>query len=170
MVSTGRNTIDFEYIKSVYRFIKENLRTTDRAKYLERIATYWLAFQVVFSDLSFLQEQDCDYINPYIDVKKGSRVVIYGAGRVGESIVKAVGVVKMDVVAVVDSNKEIRQCCGYDVVGVEKLKNLTYDYVLVAVGYVETAYEIKKILVNSDVEEKKIAIMNVSGLEKLFED
>ncbi len=91
-------------------------------------------------------------------VKKYSRIVIYGAGRVGRHIMEALSDnTEYNIVAVVDSAPE--KYADKTILHIDEIKFLDFDYVLIASTvsqHINSMAERLKIL---DVDERKIAII-----------
>ncbi len=93
----------------------------------------------------------------------GSQIVIYGAGKKGQEFYQQVtGKVKgrryhsKQVVLWIDQNVEQCQKEGLPVVGLEQVKSVEYDQLVIAIAKKETAEKVKQILLTYRVPEEKI--------------
>lgn len=97
------------------------------------------------------------FIFPYESIPRGSRVVLYGAGRMGQSYWKCLEYGEYAaVVAWIDSDYEEKRWTQWNVESPEVIKHKEYDYVLIAVLDEEIALEIRRNLLELGVETEKI--------------
>lgn len=99
-----------------------------------------------------------NYIFPQINSIMGKQILLYGAGKVGQSFYKQFSLYnkKLDVVAWVDKKAEN---CFFDYAEVKTISEglaLDFDIILIAVLKENVFNEIKKELVNLDVPTEKI--------------
>lgn len=87
----------------------------------------------------------------------GKDVIVYSAGTFGQQLVKRLKENQnCQVIACIDDDYwEYRRCC-LDVDSVESIKDLTYDFILIATVDGVMANNIKRRLLNLGVKEKKI--------------
>ncbi len=94
----------------------------------------------------------------------GKRVAIYGAGKKGQELYQQVtgkGKVQgrryyAEVVLWVDQNAEQYQKEGLPVVGLEQVRSVAYDQLIIAIAKKETAEKVKQTLLTYGVPEEKI--------------
>lgn len=98
------------------------------------------------------------FIFPFEKVRQGSRIVIYGIGNVGNSYLNQIFATGYcEVAAVLDKNFDKESGLRYQAQDVSKIKNLTYDYIVLAVNSEGNANRIKYDLVTIyGVDENKI--------------
>lgn len=106
-----------------------------------------------------------DFINAYVfdrvDLIKDKKIVIYGAGIVGKGYyAQLCKYACCTVVGWIDADYKNIKFDYTEVVGVEEIKNMQYDLILIAVKYREIAEEIRKSLRDMDVPEWKIVWEN----------
>ena len=109
----------------------------------------------------------CDerYLFPYISIKKGSSVVVYGAGDVGSKLVAFL------------QESESYCCTGWidkytygRVVGeivsedIDMIASKEYDYIAIAVVSADTAISIKCELMKRGIASDKIALMSPDAI------
>lgn len=102
-----------------------------------------------------------DFINAYIfdrvDLIKDKKIVIYGAGVVGKGYYAQIcKYTSCTIVGWVDADYRNIHLDYSEVVGVEDIKNMQYDLVLIAVKYRNVADEIRERLRDMGVPERKI--------------
>lgn len=100
---------------------------------------------------------------PYL---KNKRVVVYGAGKIGEDAYRALhGIQKVKVVGWIDKNDVQYVARGLNVISIERLRALEYDLIVIALsGNRENNKTIKEVydfLCNIGVPEEKIVEWNV---------
>lgn len=98
------------------------------------------------------------YYYPYWGRLNDCKVVLYGAGNVGCSYYKSMLIDKrIDLIAWIDKNAEkIKNCDYLPVQGPDYIKDMKFDYIIVAVFNESKYLEIKNELANLGIENKKI--------------
>lgn len=97
------------------------------------------------------------YVFPFSELEKGSRVILYGAGKVGKRYYQQIyRQNQLQIVLWVDKNWRDYDESSWPVVSPERIKKLRYDYVVVAVKKEMLAKEIKRELVGIGVPENRI--------------
>lgn len=112
-------------------------------------------------------KKQINYLYPFPKVKKGSRIVVYGAGRMGYSLMKYLIQSKdYQVVLWVDQNMELPSFPEYGISPVADILQNDFDYIVIAVMYAKISNEIKETLVNVGISEEKIARISASVIEE----
>lgn len=107
--------------------------------------------KICYHDLAFENQ----YMFPFHKVPKDCRLVIYGAGHVGQTFLKQLGRVDYCKIAGwVDRDYEIYH--ERNVKPIEKLSELEFDYILIAISGKETADKITKNLLRMGIGKEKI--------------
>lgn len=97
------------------------------------------------------------YIFPYEDIEKDTDIVIYGAGKVGLEYYKSIRCGNYaNIVLWTDRNYVEYQKAGIPVSNPKQIKNIKYDYIVVAIDNKSVADEIQSYLVANGVEKEKI--------------
>lgn len=99
------------------------------------------------------------YTVPYSKVSYGSRIVIYGAGKMGQNIYQNMKYSdRLKIVAVLDgkAGSLLGILPNIPVLEPQKVLELEYDYIFIAVESEETASDIKNKLLQYGVENQKI--------------
>lgn len=124
---------------------------------------------LLFSDYEMLQLENINYLFPYTKVVKNSKIVIYGAGRFGYSLVHALKKTNdYHIVSWVDQNEKKSTFLGSTIESIQNILQTEYDFIVIAVIYEKMALEIRQILMNMGVEEKKIALMDPRVVNEEF--
>ncbi len=140
-----------EYIKNVYSKHQEKISLT------EQINVF--CFEVMMSLLSKCTERRLiEYRFPMSKLTNIKRLVIYGAGKVGHSYcLQFDDEPKIEIVGIVDKNKEGTLMNGRVIDNVDALYNLDFDAVVIAIKAEKLAQEIKMILKERySIEESKL--------------
>ena len=96
------------------------------------------------------------YVPPYEIIPQNSRLIVYGAGRVGKSMVKCLkSSGYADIIAWVDANKR-DSIYSIEVSSPEVISRLVYDYILIAVSIEDFVDQIRKELELIGVPKEKI--------------
>jgi hypothetical protein len=98
-----------------------------------------------------------DWLFPYGEVEGGSKVIIYGAGDVGQSYYSQILLNKYcRIIHWVDKSYLAYREFGLDVESIDAILGSNYDYVVIAICDSFKAREINQILVNMGVLQEKI--------------
>lgn len=102
-------------------------------------------------------DEKLSYIIPFIETVSNKSVILYGAGKVGKSYWELFrNMQELENIIWVDKVWEKCQLQGMPVHPVEKIMEVTYDYILLAVAKDELANEIKEELLSMGVQKEKI--------------
>lgn len=88
------------------------------------------------------------------------RLVLYGAGRMGEDFANQLKKLGCEVVLWVDGNYQYWQSIGRDIRSPEEVRNCQYDKILVAVASQHVKTEIANLLINKGISEEDIILSN----------
>ena len=98
-----------------------------------------------------------DWIVPYSQIKKGSTILLYGAGDVGQAYYNQIKITDYcEIVAWIDKDADVYQKIGINVELPEKIVSYSFDYVLIAVSDSNIARKINTKLLDMGVEQEKI--------------
>lgn len=163
----GKNHADY-YYKQMKRILSEHRMN----KEITNVAVQYMFHNLLLTNYKKIYDKNKEYLFPYPEVKRKSRIIVYGAGNLGVEIVNAIDMdTQYQIVSWVDRNKKQNPRSPHKVECASVIKEKSYDYIIVAVVVSEIAESIKKLLVSSGVPEDKIALMQstVMTLEKLDE-
>jgi len=109
------------------------------------------------------------YLFPYDEVNKNSKILIYGGGEVGLQYLNQIALLNYcECLFIIDKNYEkMRQLAGVDVCSPEIIKNCDYDVIVIA--SVEYNDEIYELLRNLNIPDEKIikkVIIADTGIQK----
>lgn len=122
---------------------------------------------LALSDFTMMMRGSSDYLFPFPQVGRGSRVIVYGAGKVGFHICNAITLCGgYDIVMLCDRDTRKPAVCGYMVMPPSELRAADYDFIVIAVAYEKMAREIKRSLVAEGLPEGKIALMDGSVMDE----
>ena len=104
------------------------------------------------------------FLFPYDKIKAGSRIIIYGAGKVGRDYKWQMEKTNYcEVVDIVDTNSHGKPGCKSP----DRLRNVDYDYILCAVGTDNLFSEIRDRIrnINPELESKIVYVGRVNRME-----
>lgn len=108
------------------------------------------------------------YVFPLDTIPFGSKIAVYGAGRVGRSYVRWIHALKhYDVVTWVDKNIELSKIYGIPIEKIENLRKENFEYILIAILKENTALQIKEKLKQENFfpEDRIIWVKPISFIE-----
>ncbi|GLB24137.1 hypothetical protein LXJ15735_03780 [Lacrimispora xylanolytica] len=153
------NVKDLYRIKRLYQYL--SLRFEDHPNKLilnEQLCLLTIYF-ILLASPEQLVNKDKNYLSYYPQVKKGNRILVYGAGRAGKALMQVLNN-KKDFIIVdwLDKNSLVHNFDKYE-----------FDYIIIAV-YLYSAYdEIYKMLINMGVSRNKIAKLDFCELQDIDE-
>lgn len=126
---------------------------------------YCVYYTLLMSCYGMLLENK-QYLFPYTKVKKGSRLIIYGAGVIGRQLVNVLecGNTGYELVAWTDKGWKDYNKKGLGVISPEKIKSFSYDFIVIAVTGIRMVDQIIGELIQLGVESNKIAKMDINVL------
>lgn len=149
-----RNRILLEYLQSVFDIsVKSDNLSIQLNQYAKNLL---LVRQTDYFDLF----QRNKILIPYGGIPKDACVVIYGAGKLGQSIYNYLtSHTNIKIVKWVDQNYEMYQKMQIEVCSPEELKiqdSCTYDFILIGISSQKTAEKVEKYLMGIGIRQEKI--------------
>lgn len=108
-----------------------------------------------------------EYLFPYSKVTKGSKIIIYGAGKLGKQLYNAIK--NMDcyeIVGIVDKNWGLYKGQEIKVISPEEILSKEYDYIIFGITYLNIVEQAKNELINLGVSESKFAEIDINVLDE----
>ncbi len=132
-------------------------------------AVFMAVFSIMATDYRSLLDFNKESLFPFTQVKRGDKLVIYGAGNIGSQLVEyLVNESGYEIVAWVDNNSklkgEIRHGC--EIQDVNAIKKTVYDYILITIMEHTIADGIKRNLIAMGIEEENIAMMDPKAIRE----
>lgn len=137
-------------------FCKYNLGKTEFDSIMGAINTYW--FTGIIEDIKKIKPDMIRIFNcPFIKELRGKKIVLYGAGNVGEDYYSQI-IAYNDVLIVdwIDKDYKRKNKDYYQVGSVYNVKQETFDYIVVAVLDKILANSIKQDIIDLGIDEGKI--------------
>ena len=132
---------------------------------IRNVAIQYMYHNIFLTNYKKLYDYYTDYLFPYTLVKKGSKLIVYGAGNIGVEMVNAIDSdSKYKLVAWVDKNPKDNPRSTHKVEPINVIDEREYDYIVVAILVSHTAVAVKKELIQRGVPEGKIVIMSTEGM------
>lgn len=114
---------------------------------------YWITARMGFSEDTQLPF----YVFPYADLDRTSRVVLYGAGKIGVAYYRQIYLRKLaKMVLWIDNDWKKYKDSYMPVTDPRSIKDCEYDYLIIAVKRKGLADEIRQELILQGIEEEKI--------------
>lgn len=102
---------------------------------------------------------------PFKQIKENDKIVIYGAGGFGKSLWNYINKTKcVNIQALVDRLGDKCSTEEYQVVGIESVSSINFDYILIAILNEMVAKDIEKELINKGVKKSKILYITRQSL------
>lgn len=160
-VSYNNLLMNWQHVyQCVHSLIISKVQNENSAELLERLDIFMVLMfrQECFKFFGSLHKTtELFYYYPYYGRLINSRIVLYGAGNVGQSYYRQI---MQDgesiIVAWIDKDFHKYRAEGFDVCAVDSLSELYYDYVIIALYNEDSAMAVKKSLIKSGIPENII--------------
>ena len=157
------NSADLIRIKKLYQYLYQRFSNYPNRFRLENQLRLLIIFFTLLASPQQLINSERDYLFYYPQVKRGTRIIVYGAGRAGQALMEVLKESKdYKIVDWLDKN-----------IAESDLSQLEYDYIIIAV-YTYSAYEdIYKDLIRKGVLKSKIAdfdLSKISDIDEIFKE
>lgn len=152
----------YAYSDEKYRALKKSLHEfsdglAEEKRSLVNIVEGYLLSTYMLYFFGIMQEDIGDFLYPLYNVKKNSRVVIYGAGSIGRSIVSYINETNYyEMCAWIDSAETEQSIGKWKVQSPQCLIGLTFDYVILATNKTGYIREMKDYLCIYGISDEKI--------------
>lgn len=158
IMHTHKNS-NFESEKYLYRFLMPELRKRKVSSKVYKQLEWIIIFSLLVGGYECFKEKS--FLYPFKNVKRGSKIIIYGAGVFGRSLYDYINQYHLyNMVLWVDKNYEVYQEEGLPVCEIEKLNDLDYDYIVIALLKIDIAKKVKEELRKKSVNSKKIELID----------
>lgn len=116
--------------------------------------------QIYHGGIDRIQDNDCEDIIPFVNAKKNKKIILYGMGTTGHSILSYF--LKSNIVEVIGYLDERNQgnIDGVRFLKLNDIDKYEYDYVLISAVKICFINEIMKNLVNQGIDEERIAFVD----------
>lgn len=140
-----------EYLESTFKKNKVWNRT-------QRQLQIYKNYLLILRQVEVFDKDGTNILTPYGGIKSTDKVIIYGAGVLGQKIYKYLNGKKINIVAWLDKNSDTYKAKGYNVGNASMIGKLggEYDYILIANITENVACAIKKFLLDESVPIQKI--------------
>lgn len=154
-------------LKIWYQVMKKQLDQKHASEKIRKICSHLEIFSIMNYNYALLLKKFPDYLFPFPRVSSGARIVVYGAGRIGYSLVQNLDKTKKcSVVLWVDQNQDRPAVPGYIIDSRNAISFVDYDFIVVAILNADVAKEVKRSLVLDGIPEEKIAIMDAGVISE----
>jgi glycosyltransferase involved in cell wall biosynthesis len=168
-----------------------SMTNTANKRNMDAVKVWSKCCKKVFCQLNLMRECECIYrhyyinylltINyeflflkypatlfPYSKVTMGSRIVVYGAGKFGRNFVNTILKWNATYKIVLWVDKESGNKIGdLEVSEIKKIRDVEFDYVVIAAIFHEISSQIKKDLIDFGVDREKIAAIDADVINKV---
>lgn len=153
-----------------YILLKQEFEMRSHATYLLKILKCAM-FDIVQSGNCFTSERQSFFMFPYEKIPVNSKVVLYGAGMVGKSYFRQIRENQFcNIILWTDKSYETISNSKYRVVSPDNIRNLDFEYILIATLEYEAAKDISKYLIETyQILEEKIVIYEPKRLSRFVD-
>lgn len=147
-----------KYTADRYSLLFERLEETFREKnvwkILEPQLKQYKKYLLLMHQISVFDE---NVLAPYGGIQPGSKVIIYGAGVMGQKIYRYLLEKEIDIVLWVDRKYAFYQENGFEVFSPDEILKVTdYDFILIANTVQDVAEKMRQYLVDKGIEKEKV--------------
>lgn len=129
------------------------------------VAIQYMYHNIFLTNYKKLYDYYTEYLFPYMPVKKGSKIIVYGAGNIGVEMVNAIdSTSEYEIVAWVDKNPKDNPRSLHKVEPLSVIEEREFEYIVVAILVSHTSVAVKTELIQRGVPEEKIVLMSTEGM------
>lgn len=154
-----------DYINLFYDSIKNlGMKFMDNKTYCS-INSFFVFYMLCVTNYRRIMNAKFDFLFPYPNVRRNSRIILYGAGTFGTVIFEALRDSKFcNVLSWVDLNVRFNKFCQCNINPVESIFNFDFDFIVVAIvsATQQQQQQIKYNLMQKGVSEDKIVFIDYS--------
>ncbi|MCR4617771.1 MAG: glycosyltransferase, partial [Lachnospiraceae bacterium] len=134
--------------KVLYNTVLEELqKNTEIYDCTEQWKKYILFLLVPRADMLYKDIEKLDYLFPFTDIKRGTNVIIYGAGLWGSRLYAFLKRTKFcNVVGIADKNTKSIYINEIDILSPDRIDEVDHDSVIVAASFADARNDIEKYL------------------------
>ncbi|MCR5621032.1 MAG: glycosyltransferase [Treponema sp.] len=152
-------------IAIVYRTLKEAFARSRRTLGLARYFLYAMYYSFLMADYASCLFEDDVFLFPFSRVSRGSRIVVWGAGKIGRRLIASIAHSgDYDIVLWCDNDFKRPAQNGISVSNPDALHEADFDFIVVATIFADNSAKIKKRLLSMGVQEYKIATIDQTVL------
>ncbi len=142
----------------VYQYLKDVFKQSGNWAILEVQLEHFFINSIALKKMCFQETLGELYpIFPFNDVKKFDNVILYGAGKLGKAYIKQNEEQQFcNIVLWVDRNYKKINIPGYEIVGIDKIDTIIFDYIIIAIDVRDAAFKVKQELIEKGVKEEQI--------------
>lgn len=143
-------------LKILYEYLREQFaQKSDLKENLLYQLDYLIIYYLLLKEIDIFQKEDG--IFPYKGIKKGDRIIVYGAGRFGSELVNYIKKKnEQSIVSWIDEGGKRGT--------IQEIKNIEYDYIVVAVLIWKIVNEIESKLINMGIQKNKIKTIDIDAI------
>lgn len=157
------NIMDFQQVELLQKYLFWKLEYIGFPEMEQQQINYFLlaSLKNLIRTIYGFEISEASIIFPYFDIPINSRIIVYGAGKVGMAYMRELFLYKQySVVLWADRNK--RGCCyGYRIANPKEILDIDYDFVLIAIADADIAEKAKSELFDMGVSLEKIIWFSV---------
>lgn len=169
MLKTSKNYNDeFLSLKYLHDYMKSSFKDfTDNYGLNQQTDNLLLSTFIIRSGGHLESKEESMYSFPFSTCLNKKKIIVYGAGTFGQQLVRRLKTEKQcDLIAWIDDDyREYRRCC-MDVDPIERICDINYDGIIVAIIDPEQIRMIKRILYDYGVEDKKIITISTTPSQR----
>lgn len=149
----------FREIKELYDYIEIECQENHSNPEIQKQANYFIRYLLVETMQGVFPHIDIGFIPfvpPYEVIPQGCRLAVYGAGRVGKSMVKCLVQSRFVTLAGWFDQNYGREIYSLNIEAPENIREEKFDYILIAVAIKDYMFQIKEQLKVMGISEEKI--------------
>lgn len=152
-----------------YQQLREYINNYNNSGSIIERFVFFTARVLLLSDYEMVILDGNHYLFPYSKVVRNSKVIVYGAGKLGHQMVRVIDKKKdWKLVLWVDENTKREGALGYRISQIEDILQAEYDFVIIAAIYENMSLEMKQNLLLMGISEDKIAMMDPAVITKEY--
>ncbi len=157
-----------ELLRPVYEIVDNAItQSAYDQESLKKKNRIFIFHSLMLRDYKCLLGHQNSFLFPYSQIARGSKVLIYGAGKLGKEMYGAIkNSTDFEIIGIADKNWKSYEEQGLDVISPEDILKRQFDYIIIAVTYVNVRRQIKSALIKAGVMENKIAEIDMDVFDE----
>lgn len=153
-----------ELLRPVYETVENAIDQSDYdRKNLRKKNKLFMFHTLMLKEYKEIIKLEHNFLFPFPKITKGSKVLIYGAGQLGKQIYSVIkDSTDYKISGIADKNWKLYKEQGIDVISPEKIFEREFDYVIIAITYVNVKEQVKKSLIEWGIPADKFAEVDIN--------
>lgn len=152
------NIMDFQQVELLQKCLYRKLKNISFLEMEQQQIDFFLleSLKKLIRTIYGFEISGASIVFPYFDIPINSRIIVYGAGKVGMAYMREFFLYKQYSVVLWADQNQRSHCYGYRIAAPQEILLIDYDFVLIAIADAAIAEKAKSDLIDMGVSSEKI--------------